>query len=429
MEPPTLVDAHIRPTNDRFFRTARSLLAPLAFVLMTPALAQEATLTEETAVRLGLSRPAVESLLSGRLDAARGDFVGAGRQANPAFQYEREGLDGIGGNGTENFYRLSQTVDFSGQRAYERKAARTRLDAAGFDAESYRRDLAADIRRRFYALLLGRRLEAAAGDWAGELDRLDDILARRAAAGDVSAYDRRRMAQERMDGPVLLAEIRADIAAARETLAALIGKDALARYGAVGGRLLPPVPLPLEQLLAELDNRPDLQSLERQAEAQDLERQAARRSAVPDVTVGVGLRTVEDPLRGDQTGVLVSATVPLPVMNRGQGERLSRSGRAQAMRAEYRIARDRAAAALAATHARVRELRSAAADYRSEAAAPADELKAIAEAAYEAGEVGVLELLDAFRNAFEVQRRALELEMRARRAQIELIRLSGGSRP
>ena len=57
---------------------------------------------------------------------------------------------------------------------------------------------------------------------------------------------------------------------------------------------------------------------------------------------------------------------------------------------------------------------------------PAAELVAIADAAYQEGEYGILELLDAHRVTLGAQTRLLELSAAARRAAIELDRVIGG---
>ena len=53
----------------------------------------------------------------------------------------------------------------------------------------------------------------------------------------------------------------------------------------------------------------------------------------------------------------------------------------------------------------------------------------IADAAYRGGELGILELLDAFRGAVDDELQGLELALLARRARIELERAAGGGFP
>ena len=73
-----------------------------------------------------------------------------------------------------------------------------------------------------------------------------------------------------------------------------------------------------------------------------------------------------------------------------------------------------------------RELRNAARLFREQALPTSERLTATAEAAYRAGEVVILELLDAYRTALDAEVEAAELEQRAREAEIELTRALGG---
>jgi cobalt-zinc-cadmium efflux system outer membrane protein len=59
------------------------------------------------------------------------------------------------------------------------------------------------------------------------------------------------------------------------------------------------------------------------------------------------------------------------------------------------------------------------------AAGNPEELVTIAQAAYEAGEMRILELLDAYRTALSARLKAIELSAGARRAEVELSRSLG----
>ena len=77
-------------------------------------------------------------------------------------------------------------------------------------------------------------------------------------------------------------------------------------------------------------------------------------------------------------------------------------------------------------HGAASRYRDLAVRYRTGSVEPAAELVAIAEAAYQEGEYGILELLDAHRVALGARLRFLELAAAARRAAIELDRAVGG---
>ena len=82
-------------------------------------------------------------------------------------------------------------------------------------------------------------------------------------------------------------------------------------------------------------------------------------------------------------------------------------------------------AQLAALRGVVMERREAADRFRASTAASADELERIAQVSYEAGERGILELLDAYRSGAAARTRQSTLDAAVRQAEIELELASG----
>ena len=75
------------------------------------------------------------------------------------------------------------------------------------------------------------------------------------------------------------------------------------------------------------------------------------------------------------------------------------------------------------------ERRAIADHYRAAIAAGSDQIERIAQVSYEAGERGILELLDAHRTAAAARVRQTELEAAVREAEIELEFVSGWEIP
>ncbi len=142
--------------------------------------------------------------------------------------------------------------------------------------------------------------------------------------------------------------------------------------------------------------------------------------------LGGGLKTVDVGSRRD-SGFAAALTLPIPLFSRDQDERLRGDARARAARGRLSLALVAARADVAGLHAEATRLGAAAARHRESGAADADALLRTAEAAYRGGEVGVLELIDAYRAALDADLSLLELERAARRARIDLDRTSGGA--
>jgi cobalt-zinc-cadmium efflux system outer membrane protein len=393
------------------------LALPLAAWAQSP-------LTEAEALRLGLARADFADLGRGAVQAAEADVLAAGLYPNPVLSYSRERV-GDAPEEIEQVWMLEQTFDFSGRRELHREAADRRLAAVTAGNATRQREMTGEIRRNFYETLLRQASIRAAEAWTQRFARIEALVKKLARAGEASGYDQRRLSRERQTAEARLATERAELDRSLTRLIALTGApDA----STLEGELLPAPPSPIETALTHLDQRPDLQVLLHRAEAADLDGRAATRGGIPDVTVGIGSKQVASGNIQDN-GVALSLSVPLPVFDRQQAGQQRAAAEALQARAEYRLARSRAEGQLRGLYRQVIGLRATAVDYRSRAVAASPDLLRIAEAAYQGGESSLLELLDAYRGALEVETTALELEKRARDAHIEYDLLTGSVTP
>jgi outer membrane protein, heavy metal efflux system len=412
-----------------------SLLGVVASLMVAsmPALAiaqdgRAVGLTEVEAVRRGLARSAVIDLLEGEVDVARGDEVEVGLWPNPVLSYSREQTYGGPASSVEDYASLSQSFDFAGRRGLRTDAAGRRVRAASHTKRARRLDIEAELRRRFYEVLLLQSRVAAIREWLERVQALEEIVSRRQAAGDVSGYDRLRLESERARVRARLDVEEAALARARARLAALLGHDPASGDAVeVAGTLLPPSSSAVgEALVARVSERPELRALEETLAAAELDERAAARWWLPELALGGGFKTVD--LGTERvTGFLLMASIPLPIFDRHQGESLRARGRA-------RIARASLALELAELRGEVRglaiqtgRLAEAATRFRADAIQPSADLVRAAEAAYGGGELGILELMDAYRGGLDAVLQGLELEANARRSHIEFERAIGGT--
>ena len=164
--------------------------------------------------------------------------------------------------------------------------------------------------------------------------------------------------------------------------------------------------------------RPDLLARERRLEAAAQQVRAARRARLPEIGVGLGYKLVTSD-EGNASGPVVSVGARLPIFNNGGAAVAEARARERALGAELALARQDVAATVASARARA-EAALAAAEAAREARDDASRLGTIAEAAYEGGEGGVVELVDAYRAARDAEISIVELTERAVRAAIEL---------
>lgn len=388
----------------------------------TTVVAQQRSLTENMAIQLGLSRDPVQLRMEGNITQAQSDVITAGTWPNPEFHYERETL-GDDVDIVEQKFLVSQQFDFSGRRALHRQAADQHLDAARHNSDAWRAELTKNIRERYYNALLQQGRRHVYEDTQKRIRLLSKALQKRRDEGDVSVYDYQRVYTERAAIEAEVSNAEVDFHTAWQTLWALLGPTAQ-DFRSLKGELAPGTIAPLEQLTAVLENQPAFRQLKAQSEAYALQQRAESRT-FPDVTLGLGLKREEINSLSDN-GLIINASIPIPVFDTRRGKQTRYQAQAMIARSKYQLAYDTARAELKGLWQQGAQYQRSAAKFRREAVRGARELVEIAESYYRAGEIGILELLDAYRGALNANLTVLDLEFKARSARIKLDHLTGG---
>lgn len=388
---------------------------PLLLVLVAmPTLALG--LSEEQAVERALAQPRVATLLEARIAAAEGAAASVGRWQNPEIEYSEESLDLSGDDSSERSFWLRQRFNPAGARGLERRAAGHDLAGQIERIELQRRSIMREIREIYYDVLAARQRLEAQRDWRDRLTQLAAAVEARRQAGDAARFDSVRLRQELALVTARTGEAQAEFDAVRDTLFALIDIEPVA----LNGGLLPPE----SYGPGTLEEHPTLRALRAEARGADTRAQAARRDAWPDVTLGVGRRELDD---GDidAEGGLIALGVELPLFERSQGQVRAAHSEARALRAEASLIRSRLTAEYAEARRLLAVRRAAVLDLKRELATEGTSLSAMAEAAYVAGEIDVMALIDAHRTELAMVDEITGLSRAARAAYIQLQYLSG----
>jgi cobalt-zinc-cadmium efflux system outer membrane protein len=173
--------------------------------------------------------------------------------------------------------------------------------------------------------------------------------------------------------------------------------------------------------------RGDLVALARELDAAGFAERAAERRSIPEPEVVAGTKTSN--VAGGDVGSIISVHVNLPLFDRSRPERAAAQARARQVRADADVLRQTIRAQIAAWRAAVVERRAVAERHRAALVAGADQIERIAQVSYEAGERGILELLDAYRTSSSARIRQAELDAAVREAEIELEFVSGWEIP
>jgi outer membrane protein TolC len=400
-------------------RACAPFLIFLAPALSAAAQAQTAApLTEQDAIVRALGDGAFGDRAAGEREAARAGVDAITRFDNPRASVSRGSLSGPGEDETEWEVEIVQPLDLAGRRGALKAAARSEAEAVDADLDWRAAERRAEARRAWAGCAsAGARSEVHRG-FVARLTEAERIVTARADAGDAAVYDVRRVRVEARsaEGQARLAE--GELAAECATLSRLTGVAGARAAGA------PQVPEPARRASAD---RADLIARERRLTAARETARAAARTRWPEVEVGLGWRRVETlGFEADGPQITVGATIPL--FDRGSASLREARGRERSAAAELILARREVEAEIAAADAR---LRGAIAAVGAAGAARQDaaRLGATAETAYQSGEIGVTELVDAYRAARDAELSIIELTERAVLAAIELELAQGGPNP
>jgi outer membrane protein, heavy metal efflux system len=387
--------------------------------------AQSVTLTESEALaRLSADSPRARAMRAG-IDIARVDVLAAGRWPNPRFTYDRESVAGI----TEHMAMVAQPLPITGRRGLEEQAATALVEATASRGGDEMRRLRADLRLAFADLVAAQTREQQLIAARERLRELSDVLTKRVAAGDAAGFDRLRADREVLEVEADRTAAGVERVRAQGTLSAFFaGVADPSSLTAVAVSTSPAAIPPLAALVEQAEStRGEILALRHEIEAARFSAQAVERRLIPEPEIVAG--TKSSTANGGDIGSVVTVHATIPLFDRQRPERALAAARAAQAEARLDAFKLALRGRIAALRAVVLERRAAAERYRDEAVSSADQIERIAQVSYEAGERGILELLDAHRVGATARVRQASLDAAVRQAEIELEFVSGWEIP
>lgn len=379
-------------------------LVLLILVGTLPLAAQNALSLSDAVSRALAGHPLLEAARQ-RIDSARGERRQAGLYPNPELVLQTENIRrGSPGspfsfwNQTETFAYLQQTFLTAGKRARRLGVTEQGVRAAQYEFEVLRRRVALEVKRAYWS--------AAGEQKISELLQENEKNFRK-----IVEYHQARVAEGVMaEGDLLRVQLEADRFALAANLAQLEANRArieffrtLAETAFPETRFTEPLELAEDRLLEAdperaLTQRPEV-ALARvrldQARAQTALEQANIR---PDFDAYFGYKRAEG--FNTMTGGI---TLPLPFMNRNQGNLQSAAALSRAAEAGLAATEALVRAEVAAAETEYLTRRRQVRDFLGRFRAQAQETSRIAQAAYRLGGADLLRLLDAERVRIEVE--------------------------
>jgi cobalt-zinc-cadmium efflux system outer membrane protein len=252
------------------------------------------------------------------ISAARGAAIQAGLYPNPTF-----GMTGVtnGPSGGPTYgYNFNWTISTMGKLKLAQAAATMDLANAELAYRRAETDLAAAVRGGYFGVLVARESIRANRALVQLTDEMYKVMVRQLGGGEVATY-------EPMQIGVFAAQARAGLITARNSYS-LAWKQLATSLGLPGmpltevaGRIDMPLPrYRWDAALARvLSQHTDVRTADNVIRKARFNLRLAEVTAIPDVSVGVGVINDVTPPGPERITPTVSASVPVPIFDRNQG--------------------------------------------------------------------------------------------------------------
>lgn len=414
-----------KPISSRFFATLCTSLLVLTWA--SRSLAQERAprlLSDDEVIHLVHEREDRASMRGARVREIEANARIIGALPNPGFSYTREQILTASQRTGEDYFVLNQTFPISGRAKLEKNALEKGAMAERLRIEQELREDVVRARHYFYQLLLLQSRVEARESWLVDISKLEQTIQLRIEVGESAPYELERLKREVADVRLDLELERTKISHLQMLLAnelGLTGANAITARGT----LLPSSPPTEQDILTALEQHPELRAAKTEAEAARIEQEAAERWWIPEPTVSAGYKG-SGSSSGRAHGFVVGLGMAFPLFNRSAGERLAAEAReVHATNQEQIQAKDLRARALALS-SQLSTTLAHAERYEEEGIGNAQKVLDLANIAYKSGEIGIIELLDAYQGVAQAKLRLLELSSSARTLQIQLHQYLGG---
>lgn len=367
--------------------------------------------------------PAIASARAAASGAA-GAVTQAGLFPNPELQLESEDMAGSGGyrglGASQWTLSLSQQIPLGGDLGAAVDQARAEQQVALATQSEVRLRARQDAVLAFADAWSAQSQVAALAQLRGAVNQGIASVERRAAAGSASDADVARIRIEAAQ--IDLATVRAEStgAAALARLRAIL-KLPLELEVSLAPLVAPVIPgeTALAQQIAEA---PAARRAFAAREAAVASEQRAKATAIPDLNVAIGGRTYRET---KDSAIVAQIGIPIPVFDRGQGARPQTRALAQAARWDALAVTAELQARAAEIAARGRALAAELQRLREDILPQAERAFASAQALFERGRFGALEVVDAQRTLQEARLREIEAAADLLRAAAELETVTG----
>lgn len=402
----------------------------IAFIFLLPNGLLSEVLSFEQAVAKTLSFSPALRIADSEIQEAAGVKNQSARLPNPVAAWSVENVfgnkDWQGWESAESRYEIGQLIEMGGKRKYRMQTAKFQYYAMQAGFESKQLSLLNHLLKSFVNVVAAQELLEVSWDQTLIADEAYQAVAAKVEAGKVSLIQKNKAEIALFAARISYDKADAEFIKSKEKLALL--------WGAMCpdfDRVEYPfyeidIPVSMEQCLDEIKANPLLvkSQMDAMAAYQSLNLEKSR--AVPDITVSLGYKTLQD--TGNK-GMILGASIPLLLFDQNQGnieKARAQRAKAQDQYLELELALENK---LSLSCIELRRAYDEAEKIRTTILAASVESFELAKEGYKEGKFEYLDMLDSQKTLFEVKERYIQalLNYHHSRADIEYLYVLEGS--
>lgn len=381
----------------------------LIISLLPWSLAFGQVLTFDEAVFKVLDRSPQLRMSSDDIGERNGLVVESKKLPNPVASYSVENVFGNnnwkGWHSAESRYELNQLIELGGKRHFRMKSASYQLFAAEAGFESQKLNVLNQLLKQFVVTAGAQEQLKLANDQKQIAQEIFQTVVAKVEAGQVSLIQQNKAQITLASAEIELESSKVNLAAAKERLSALWA-DASPNFEAVYFPFYEvEVPLDLDFCLADLRKNPALVQSHMEQEAAREKLNLEKATAIPDVVMLVGVKTNKE---SRDKGLILGASIPLPVFNQNQGNIQRARFLSQKAEEQFFETQVKLETKLSIAHKELKRAFNEVEKLRSSLLKTAEESFKLASLGYKEGKFEYLDMLDSQRTLFEVRDRYIK---------------------
>jgi cobalt-zinc-cadmium efflux system outer membrane protein len=426
----TIHDA--RATRWRFLAVAiSSTLTPPAIGQDTQARGGPDPLALDFAIQLALETNPELRAASGRVEAAAGRAHQARVWSNPELELGVEDWPVRRGGGFSDAKRtigIAQALPYPGKKSLDREIGGAGVKLSEAELNLRRTELIRDVKIGFFRVLAMERLVAVSTELVAMAESSAATARKREEAGAAAYQEQLRAEVQLEQARTELADVQRELVIARQIFATFLGRPDLSSVRLAGVLVEAPNARLLEGTAEErLARHPSLSAAQANLDRAELGIRRARLDPYPDVKVGLAGGRVGET---GQTIVQLGFTLPLPIVNRGQGVQQEARANVNIAKAELHAVQLQLQRDWTNAVQRYRTASEQVSSYRERILPKASTALRLVQTGFEQGKFNFIDLVDTQRTTAEVRRAYQQklLEMNVTQAELEAF-LAGGDQP